>query len=143
VGDALGVYNPLTVDVRPATPPPDFDLDSALESLRLFTDIASQRLMFSHFGVVDTVGETIDRAGEELRVWVDTVRDAYGSAGDLDHAVAMVRQRVLDRYRPLPENASAEAAEVLEVLSGVQSNVTGIAHWLDRLAAEKHASENA
>lgn len=143
VGDALGVYNPLTGDVRPATPPPDFDLESALGSLRLFSDIAPQRLMFSHFGAVDTVDETIERADEELHVWVDAVRDAYGSAGDLDHAVVMVRQRVLDRYRPLPEDASAEAAEVLEVLSGVQSNVTGIAHWLDRLAAEKRESENA
>ncbi len=141
VGDALGVYNPETGDVRPATPPPDFDLDSALESLRLFSDIAPQRLMFSHFGAVDTVDETIDRAGEELRVWVDTVRDAHGSTGDLDHAIAMVRQHVLDRYSPPPDSASAESAQVMEVLSGVQSNVAGITHWLDRLAEQAHEPE--
>ncbi len=30
VGDAAGVYIPETADLRPATPPPDFDLDTAL-----------------------------------------------------------------------------------------------------------------
>src|SRR5208283_6061641 len=36
VGDAAGVYLPDTGDLRAATPPPDFDLDTALASLRLF-----------------------------------------------------------------------------------------------------------
>jgi glyoxylase-like metal-dependent hydrolase (beta-lactamase superfamily II) len=137
VGDALGVYNAYTGDVRPATPPPDFDLDAALTSLRLFDDIAPRRLMFSHFGAVDTVEETIVRAREELHAWVDAVREAHADAPDLDHAVAMVRDRVLGRYRPLPEGAPAETAQVMDVLSGVEGNVAGITHWLDRVAAEQ------
>lgn len=36
VGDAAGVYIPETADLRPATPPPDFDLATALNSLRTF-----------------------------------------------------------------------------------------------------------
>lgn len=137
VGDALGVYNPLTGDVRPATPPPDFDMDACLSTLRLFGGIGAQRLMFSHFGAVEAVEETIDRAEEELRVWVDTVRSSHGTAGDLDHAIAMVRDQVLKRYRPLPAGASSEAAGVLDILSGVEGNVAGITHWLDRLAKER------
>nr|WP_156003924.1 MBL fold metallo-hydrolase [Streptomonospora sp. PA3] len=137
VGDALGVYNHSTGDVRPATPPPDFDLDSALASLRLFGDIAPRRLMFSHFGAVETVGETLDNAQQELRLWVETVREARSDSPDLDHAVAMVRERVMSRYRPATGAASAESAEVMEVLSGAHSNVAGIAHWLDRVAADQ------
>ncbi|ASU86310.1 MBL fold metallo-hydrolase [Nocardiopsis gilva YIM 90087] len=138
VGDALGVYNPHTCDVRPATPPPDFDMDAALASLRLFGDIGARRLMFSHFGAVETVEEMLDRAREELHAWVEAVRDAHhSSSGDLDHAVAMVRERVQHRYRPLPAEASRESAEVMELLSGVESNVAGIAHWLDRVAADQ------
>ncbi|QBI55061.1 MBL fold metallo-hydrolase [Streptomonospora litoralis] len=137
VGDALGVYNPATGDVRPATPPPDFDLDAALASLRLFGDIAPRRLMFSHFGPVDAVGETLASAEEELRVWVETVRGARADSPDLDHAVAMVREHVLSRYRPAADTASAESAQVMDVLSGVDSNVAGITHWLDRVAAEQ------
>ena len=143
VGDALGVYNPLTGDVRPATPPPDFDFPAALETLDLFGSIAPQRLMFSHFGAVDVIGPTLDRAREELHAWVDAAKEARASTGDLDHAVAMVRDRVQKRYRPLPEGASTDSAEVMEVLSGVEGNYAGIAHWLDRLEAEQNAAREA
>ncbi|CAM3645552.1 MBL fold metallo-hydrolase [Nocardiopsis rhodophaea] len=142
VGDALGVYNPHTRDVRPATPPPDFDMEAALASLRLLGDVRARRLMFSHFGAVDTVEETLERAREELHAWVEAVRDArHSGSGDLDHAVAMVRERVQARYRPLPEEASRESAEVMELLSGVDSNVAGIAHWLDRVAADQRETK--
>jgi len=40
-GDAAGVYIPETADVRPATPPPDFDLETALGSLRKFRRAAA------------------------------------------------------------------------------------------------------
>lgn len=143
VGDALGVYNPLTGDVRPATPPPDFDLDACLRTLQLFGDIGPQRLMFSHFGAVEAVPETIDRAESELHMWVETVRDAYSADGDLDHAVAMVKEKVVSRYKPLPPEASKESAAVLDILAGPEANVGGIMHWLDRLEQEQARAEQA
>lgn len=141
VGDALGMYKPLTGDVVPATPPPDFDMEACLATLRLFGDIGAQRLMFSHFGAVDVVEETIDRAEAELRLWVETVREARGSTGDLDHAIAMVRDKVVARYRPLPPETSPGTGEILDTLSGPEANVSGIVHWLDRLAQEKAERE--
>ncbi|GHD34622.1 MBL fold metallo-hydrolase [Nocardiopsis kunsanensis] len=143
VGDALGVYSPLTGDVRPATPPPDFDLDSCLRTLRLFGDIQPQRLMFSHFGAVEAVPETIDSAETELRLWVETVRESYAADDDLDHAVAMVKEKVVSRYKPLPPDASEEAAAVLDILAGPEANVGGIMHWLDRLEQEQAEAERA
>ena len=71
VGDAAGVYIPETADLRPATPPPDFDLDSALASLERFRALRPSRLLFSHYGPVEPVGETLDRSAEELRLWVE------------------------------------------------------------------------
>ncbi|HEY5018244.1 MAG TPA: MBL fold metallo-hydrolase, partial [Streptosporangiaceae bacterium] len=56
VGDAAGVYIQETGDMRPATPPPDFDLGVALESLRTFAALQPTRLLFSHFGPVTAVG---------------------------------------------------------------------------------------
>src|SRR5215831_4208859 len=47
VGDAAGVYLPDTGDLRPATPPPDFDLSVALQSLRAFAALRPERLLFS------------------------------------------------------------------------------------------------
>ncbi|MFN8102821.1 MAG: MBL fold metallo-hydrolase, partial [Mycobacterium sp.] len=51
-GDAAGVYVPETKDVRPATPPPDFDLDLTLSSLAAMRAVRPTRLLFSHFGPV-------------------------------------------------------------------------------------------
>ncbi|MBW8483169.1 MBL fold metallo-hydrolase [Actinomadura parmotrematis] len=134
VGDAAGVYVPETAEVRPATPPPDFDLDLALASLARFRALRPQRLLFAHYGPVAEVEATLERSAEELRVWVDAVRDAREQDPDLDHAVAMVRDRVRDRYAFLGPDADPEVAAKYEVLSGVESNVAGIMHALSRHA---------
>jgi len=57
VGDAAGVYTPETGDLGPATPPPDFDLETALTSLRKFAALQPTRLLFSHYGPVTPVAE--------------------------------------------------------------------------------------
>jgi glyoxylase-like metal-dependent hydrolase (beta-lactamase superfamily II) len=134
VGDAAGVYLPSTGDLRPATPPPDFDLGIALESLALFEALGPQRLLFSHYGPVGDVTQTLERSAEELRVWVDLTRQARSAGLDLDHAVAMVRDRTRERYAAL--RADEATAEQFELLSGAPSNVAGIMHWLDRTAPD-------
>ncbi|MEU4411527.1 MBL fold metallo-hydrolase [Streptosporangium sp. NPDC023963] len=131
VGDAAGVYLPETGDLRPATPPPDFDLRTALDSIALFKALGPQRLLFSHYGPVADVEEILGRSAEELRVWVDLTRQAHTEGMDLDHAVAMVRDRTRDRYAAL--KADEATAEQFELLSGAPSNVAGILHWLNRV----------
>jgi glyoxylase-like metal-dependent hydrolase (beta-lactamase superfamily II) len=132
VGDAAGVYIPETADVRPATPPPDFDLGTALASLDRFRALRPSRLLFSHFGPVELVNETLDRSAEELRLWVEIVAEAHDQRLDLDHAVAMVRERTDGRYRALAPDADPEVAEKVEIISADRNNVAGIMHALDR-----------
>ncbi|MEV0999290.1 MBL fold metallo-hydrolase [Nonomuraea sp. NPDC050202] len=132
VGDAAGVYLPETGDLRPATPPPDFDLKTALDSIALFEALEPQRLLFSHYGPVEAVRETLERSAEELRVWVDLTRQARSEGMDLDHAVAMVRERTKERYSAM--TADEATSEQFELLSGAPSNVAGIMHWLDRVS---------
>jgi glyoxylase-like metal-dependent hydrolase (beta-lactamase superfamily II) len=130
VGDAAGIYIPATGDVRPATPPPDFDLSVALRSLSLFESLGPSRLLFSHYGPVVSVGPTLERSAEELRVWVAETRAARGLGLDLDHAVAMVADRTKSRYTsPDPETAAK-----FDSIGGAESNVSGIMHWLDKLS---------
>ena len=127
-GDAAGVYVPDTADVRPATPPPDFDLDLAIASIEKMRIAAPTRLLFSHFGPVDEVQSTLDRSVEELRLWVEIVREAYDAQLDLDHAVAMVKERTAERYAAF--NADPDRIEKFEELSSVAANVSGIQRWL-------------
>jgi glyoxylase-like metal-dependent hydrolase (beta-lactamase superfamily II) len=128
-GDAAGVWTPETGDLRPATPPPDFDLDAAVASLEKMRERRPTRLLFSHFGPVTDVGPTLDRSVEELRLWVELVREARVDGLDLDHAVVRVRERTAERYalRSVPE-----VEQKIEVLSSTEADVAGIWHWLDR-----------
>jgi glyoxylase-like metal-dependent hydrolase (beta-lactamase superfamily II) len=132
VGDAAGVFIQETGDLRPATPPPDFDLALALESLRTFAALAPQRLLFSHFGPVEAVQQTLERSAEELNVWVEQTRRARDGGLDLDHAVAMVAEQTRQRYAALGPDADPEIAARFERMSSAASNVAGIVHWLGK-----------
>lgn len=131
VGDAAGVYIPETADLRPATPPPDFDLDLTLGSLDAFRAVDPSRLLFSHFGPVLDVQDTLARSAEELRVWVELVRETRASALDLDHAVARVTEKTAARYAAFL--ADADVSEKFEHLNATAANVVGINRWLDRV----------
>ena len=136
VGDAAGMYLPETGDLRAGTPPPDFDLDTALRSVALFGALRPERLLFSHYGPVGAVQETLERSAEEIKVWVEETRKAHREGLDLDHAVAMVHERTRDRYAGLRdgvgENADGYAGEKLMRLTGTEANVSGILHWLEQ-----------
>ncbi len=130
VGDAAGIYIPETGDQRPATPPPDFDLGTALASLRAFAALRPARLLFSHYGPVGDVAGALDRSAEEIRVWVDETRRARTAGLDLDHAVAMVADRTRQRYAVLAPGADAELAAKYDRIAGAPANIAGIMHWL-------------
>lgn len=131
-GDAAGVYIPETADLRPATPPPDFDLELALTSLQRMRDAGAQRLLFSHFGPVSDVDSVLERSAEELRRWVSIVREAWTQAPDIDHAIAMVREN--DRLAHPDFYADPDLLLRFEELSSLAANVTGITRWLEKQA---------
>jgi glyoxylase-like metal-dependent hydrolase (beta-lactamase superfamily II) len=132
VGDAAGVFIEETQDLRPATPPPDFDLALTLDSLRMFAALRPVRLLFSHFGPVGQVAQTLERSAEELRVWTEQARRAHDAGLDLDHAVAMVTEQTRQRYAALAPGADPALSARFERQSSAALNVAGITHWLER-----------
>ena len=138
-GDAAGVYIPDTGDLRPATPPPDFDLEVALGSLRRFAALRPTRLLFSHYGPVTDAAQTLDRSAEEIRVWVEETRRARAAGLDLDHAVAMVVERTRSRYAAFGPDADPALGVKFDRISGSASNVSGIMHWLGTTEARDPA----
>ena len=132
VGDAAGIYIPETGDQRPATPPPDFNLEIALESLRMFGALRPARLLFSHYGPVSAVDAALDRSAEEIRLWVSETRQARRVGLDLDHAVAMVAERTRERYAVFAPDADPELAAKYDRIAGAPANVSGIMDWLDK-----------
>ncbi len=131
VGDAAGIYVPETADVRPSTPPPDFDLELACASIDRFRAVRPARLLFSHFGPVTDVDSTLLRSEEELRLWVELVRGARLDGLDLDHALARVRERTAVRYADFLSDPERVAR--YEHLNADRANLVGILRWLDRV----------
>lgn len=132
VGDAAGVFVPETAQIRPATPPPDFDLRLALDTLAGFAERRPSRLLFSHFGPVHAVEEVLAESAAELRRWVDIVSQARADGLDLDHAVRRLLERTAERYAPFLDDPLV--AQKFERLSPTPGNVAGILAWLDRQA---------
>jgi len=124
----------------PGTPPPDFHLELALNSLARMRELGSTRLLFSHYGPITRVDESLERAAEELRVWVGLVREARSEQMDLDHTIALVRDRTRERYAQLL--ARPEVAAKFEALSSSAANVAGISRWLENLEKAAHSGRN-
>ena len=131
VGDAAGIYVPEADLVKPATPPPDFDLPVALASIESFRALRPDRLLFSHYGPVTAIDETLEASREELELWVEMTRDVRRQGLDLDHAVAAVRDRTRERYAAIEADPELRAKH--EVLNSDEANLNGILRWLDKV----------
>ena len=100
--------------------------------MRRFAALRPARLLLSHFGPVTQVSETLDRSAEEITVWVEEARQARAAGLDLDHAVAMVRDRTKHRYLATSLDADPAIAEKFERVSGALGNVEGVVPWLGK-----------
>jgi len=132
-GDAVGVRLPEIGVLRPATPPPDFDLELAVASLTRFGEVAPSRVALAHYGLIDTApSELLGEAGETLRAWT-AVAEAAWRAGE-DIAVALEQAYATD-YEAVDEPTRLRA----ETLNGVHSNAAGLRRYLEK--SEDQAKE--
>ncbi len=123
-GDAVGVRLPDAGVLRPSTPPPDFDLDQALTSLRRFAERRPSGVALAHYGLVPDPLATLDEAGETLRRWAEVAEAAWREGRDIATALD-------DAFGG--ELAATDPAhrEKLETLNGVHSNAAGFRRWLE------------
>jgi glyoxylase-like metal-dependent hydrolase (beta-lactamase superfamily II) len=139
-GDALGIHPPDLPALRPATPPPDYDLELAVDSIERIRSLAGELLLFSHFGPVGEVDRVCDLAIERFRRWTEAAGDAMGRGDDLDGVV-----EVLARVAREDVETGAESTLDLarfETLSSIRMNAMGIVrYWTKR--REREAAEAA
>jgi len=130
-GDAVGVKLPDGGVLRPATPPPDFDLDQAITSLGKFAARRPSGIALAHYGLLEQPEELLAEAEETLRLWAETAEQAYRQGADIADALAT-------RIAPTLEDVDAAHKEKLDTLNGVHSNAAGFQRWLEgRDAAAK------
>jgi glyoxylase-like metal-dependent hydrolase (beta-lactamase superfamily II) len=130
VGDAVGVQLPGVGELRPATPPPDFDLEQATASLRRFSALRPERLVLTHYGPVPDAQTTLSEAEVMLHRWVDVAERTMAQAADA--GVDDVAAALADAFAKPREDMDPAALKKFEVLNGVHSNATGIMRYLSR-----------
>jgi glyoxylase-like metal-dependent hydrolase (beta-lactamase superfamily II) len=124
VGDAVGVRLPDVGVLRPSTPPPDFDLELALNSLRRFAARRPSALALAHYGLLEGPDEVLAEADATLRQWAETAEAAYRRGEDIAEALAR-------RFDPAPGLVEPEHQEKFQVMNGVHSNAAGLRRWLE------------
>lgn len=127
VGDSVGVKMPGMTTIRPATPPPDFDLLLAERTLQRYRDIDPSVVYLAHYGAVDPPMESLQEASDRLRLWAETAEAAYLQHNELDHITETLAQRFADEVRPDP--ADPEAEQRVSLLSGFESNAMGFLRY--------------
>jgi glyoxylase-like metal-dependent hydrolase (beta-lactamase superfamily II) len=132
VGDAVGVLLPDIGVLRPATPPPDFDLEQAVESLHRFAELRPERLVLTHYGPVADPAATLAEAEAMLHSWVDVAAGVIKDASDA--GVDDVAAALAEAFASAPQTLADGAHEKFEILNGVHSNAAGIVRYLGRRA---------
>jgi glyoxylase-like metal-dependent hydrolase (beta-lactamase superfamily II) len=124
-GDAIGVKLPDGGVLRPATPPPDFDLDLALDSLQKFAAHRPSALALAHYGLLDSPQELLAEAADTLRQWAETAERAFRQGLDIADALSARFDAALEGIDPVHR-------EKLDTLNGVHSNAAGFRRWLEQ-----------
>lgn len=139
-GDALGIHPPDARVLRPATPPPDYDLELAIASIERIRERArGAMLLFSHFGPVEEVERICDLAVERFRAWTDAVGEALERTEDLDEIV-----RVLQEVARTDAETGAEATldlQAMETLSSIRMNAMGIVGYWSTVRERRRSAE--
>lgn len=131
-GDALGVRLPDVGVIRPATPPPEFNLETAIASIGKIRATAPARLCFTHFGTRggEDPAETCDAAADALMEWAGWIRAARAETTDLDAVTEAVRRAAAEAYGGRLDD---EAVARLEGTTSYRMNTWGYMRYLDKL----------
>jgi glyoxylase-like metal-dependent hydrolase (beta-lactamase superfamily II) len=137
-GDALGIHLPDARVLRPATPPPDVDVELGVQSIERIRARAETLLLFSHFGPVTSVEELCSLASSRLRRWADIVRQALDETDDLDRITELLERQTDHEFDVAREAGTAIDMDRYETLSSMRMNASGLVrYWKKRSAAEQ------
>jgi glyoxylase-like metal-dependent hydrolase (beta-lactamase superfamily II) len=135
-GDAVGVRLPGSGVIRPATPPPDFDLDLAVTSLHKFRDRTPAGVALAHYGLLPDPLPMLEEAEDILRHWAGIAEAAWKDGLDIAAALEAAFGEELNCSDPFER-------EKLETLNGIHSNAAGFRRWLDTRSSAGTAVDGA
>ena len=132
-GDAMGVRLSDVGVVRPATPPPEFDLEDDIASIERIRSLRPTEMWLTHFGSHEPqpVDEVCDEAIAAVRSWEEWVKEARTRSDDLDAIASEVQKQAEDA---LGGRLTPEAIDRMEQTTSYRMNTWGYVRYLDRKA---------
>jgi glyoxylase-like metal-dependent hydrolase (beta-lactamase superfamily II) len=128
VGDSVGVKLVGMTALRPATPPPDFDLVLAQRTLQRYRDLNPTVIYLAHYGAVDlSPPEALDEASSRLSAWAETTEAAMAEHSELDHVIETLTTRFSADTTIPPGDPDAERR--IALLAGYRSNAMGLMRY--------------
>ena len=135
-GDALGIHVPDLPVLRPATPPPEFDLERYVDSIERIRGRRSSVLLFAHFGPLDDVGRDVrprDPPGAGLGERRARGRAGGGRSRRARRTPRGRGARTTSRRAPRRRSTSRCSRIALRLLSSIRMNAQGLArYWQKR-----------
>jgi glyoxylase-like metal-dependent hydrolase (beta-lactamase superfamily II) len=120
IGDTAGVC--LAEEwQKPATPPPEFDLEAALESIERVRGLKASALCFTHFGPANE--PALDKASQDLRRWDAVLKPMVLADAPMEDMVAALRRA----HGPNPGDEIYKHAT--EKLSSYESSIGGYVRY--------------
>lgn len=86
-GDAVGIYYDDLDALIPASPPPSFDVEQALQSLNRLSEINPQILLTPHYGIQDNPLMFLKRNLETYVQWGEIVQSNLGTGSDFGRII--------------------------------------------------------
>lgn len=128
VGDAVGVKLPDVGVLRPATPPPDFDFELAVSSLRRFAELRPTQVVLTHYGPVGPPDDVLNEAEDMLHRWMDVAERALAVTPEA--SLDDVATALADIFATPPHQLPESVVDKFEMLNGIHSNAAGIVRYL-------------
>jgi glyoxylase-like metal-dependent hydrolase (beta-lactamase superfamily II) len=139
-GEAIGSFLPWGPAWRPALPPPEADVVTALASIERIRSRGATALLTSHFGPVADADAACDAASDDITTWSDAVRRALET--DAGATIDEVARELVGLASVSFERETGRPIEMdrYDVLGSVAMNAAGLSrYWRKRW--EREASQ--
>ena len=100
-GEALGVFFPEVNIYFPSTPPPEFDLAGAVESVERLEGLPLDSVLYAHFGRSREPSEAVKQAKDMLIRWGRVVHGAMQEKDDTAYALGKLTEESLSSIERL------------------------------------------
>jgi glyoxylase-like metal-dependent hydrolase (beta-lactamase superfamily II) len=122
--DAVGIVYPGMKTLIPTTPPPSFDPNQLVSTVRSLRQLGATRLLTPHFGARTDVDYVFDNTVEKVTRWVKDVGDIRGRGASIDEATEAMQLRV--------EREAGISKLPIYAKVSVRASVMGIMHYLSK-----------